>query len=553
MLDEGRIMLKDVISVSLISCLSMLVSSVKGEDQLVQGTQGPFKPDVTSLRKFQCPDWFKEAKLGFWAHWGPQAQGAMGDKYARGMYVQGHPQYEAHVQKYGHPSKVGYKDVIESWEAEKFTPRYADFLMKLYKRAGASFFVAMAHHHDNFDMWDSKHHLWDVVKKGPRKNVMAIWEKATRENGLRFGVTSHVASAPEFFEAARESDKTGPLAGVPYDGADPRNSELYCPSNWENDDFNWPLRWYNRLKDVVDQHRPDILYFDGGVPYFETYGKALLAHYYNQNASDHGGHREGLVLSKRIEENRGFTVWDFEFSVILDKLPEPWVADMFLGHWYWNADYETGPIPYSDPDFLIDFLIDVASKNGRLMMNIPQRADGTVHDAVIHSLEEMADWMAVNGESILGTIPWKVFGEGPSALHHGVEEDLRRKGESKAHFYYFKGYGREHVRFMQSPDGETFYVIVLGWPQTYANGWPGHRMQLAIRSMQIDDTAPDARVELLGSEEPISYKIDDQKRLVISIPELRHEERPSKYAFAFRLNGFEISLSREGAAKRPIR
>ncbi len=513
--------------------------------------RGPFAPSKDSLEQFECPQWFKEAKLGFWAHWGPQAQGGMGDKYAYGIYVQGDKRYQAHVKKYGHPSQFGYKDIIEMWKAGKFTPEYADFLLKLYKRAGADFFVCMAHHHDNFDMWDSKHHSWDVMEKGPRKNIMSMWEKATRSNGLKFGVTSHVASAPRFFAAARGSDKKGPLAGVPYDGADPKNEDLYCVDDWQSEEYNWPLRWYRRLKDVVDQHRPDILYFDGGIPHFDTYGKKLLAHYYNQNMADHNGRQQGVVLSKAIEHDGNFTVWDFEYHIVLHKLPRPWVADTFLGHWYWNEEYEDGLIPYNDPDFLVDFLIDVVSKNGRLMLNIPQRADGTVHDSIIHSLEEMADWMAVNAESLNETRPWEIYGEGPSAVQYGVKEETLAKGEFSTHFYYLKGYDSEHVRFMQSRDGKSFYIFVLGWPRTYQMGWPSGSMLLPIRSVQIDKKSEDARLQLLGSERRISYIIDDDKMITITVPNLPEKDLPCKYAYVFKLTGFDVSLSEYGAAHKP--
>ena len=63
---------------------------------------GPFEPTVESLKTYQAPDWFRDAKFGIWAHWGPQAVPRKGDWYARWMYVPGHPFYAHHIEKYGH-------------------------------------------------------------------------------------------------------------------------------------------------------------------------------------------------------------------------------------------------------------------------------------------------------------------------------------------------------------------------------------------------------------------------------------------------------------------
>ena len=68
---------------------------------------GPFTYEPESLRTFQCPDWFRDAKLAFWSHWGPQAVPMYGDWYARHLYVEGQDQYRHHWRVYGHPSKVG--------------------------------------------------------------------------------------------------------------------------------------------------------------------------------------------------------------------------------------------------------------------------------------------------------------------------------------------------------------------------------------------------------------------------------------------------------------
>ncbi|NLN41237.1 MAG: alpha-L-fucosidase, partial [Clostridiales bacterium] len=98
-----------------------------------------FLPSFESLREYECPDWFRDAKFGIWSHWGPQSVPMAGDWYARQMYIQGSPQYNYHVRRYGHPSKLGYKDICASWKAENV---HRQELMSLYKKAGARYIVA---------------------------------------------------------------------------------------------------------------------------------------------------------------------------------------------------------------------------------------------------------------------------------------------------------------------------------------------------------------------------------------------------------------------------
>ena len=177
--------------------------------------KGPFSPNWNSLAKYTTPDWFRDAKFGMWAHWGAQCQPEHGDWYARHMYDEGNDHYKYHLEKYGHPSKVGFKDVIHQWKAERWNPQQ---LVELYKNAGVQYFVAMANHHDNFDNYNSRYQRWNSVNMGPQKDLIDGWAKSAKKQGLRFGVSVHSAHAWNWYETAQRSDKQGPMAGIPYDG-----------------------------------------------------------------------------------------------------------------------------------------------------------------------------------------------------------------------------------------------------------------------------------------------------------------------------------------------
>jgi alpha-L-fucosidase len=159
--------------------------------QLPPIAAGPFKPEWNSLTNYQtAPEWFRDAKFGIWAHWGPQCEPEHGDWYARSMYEEGSGNYKSHLVEYGHPSTNGFKDVIHVWKAEHFDP---DKLLKFYKDNGAKIFMALANHHDNFDNFNSKYQPWNSVAVGPHKDLIGGWAAAARKNGLRFGVSVHAS------------------------------------------------------------------------------------------------------------------------------------------------------------------------------------------------------------------------------------------------------------------------------------------------------------------------------------------------------------------------
>jgi len=164
---------------------------------------GKYQPTWESLKQYGCPDWFRDAKFGIWAHWGPQCQPEHGDWYARGMYEGGSGHNKWHIEHYGDPAHFGFKDVIHAWKAERWDPGK---LMALYKRAGAQYFFAMANHHDNFDLWDSKHQPWNSVALGPRKNIIDGWARAARAQGLKFGISVHAAHAWSWYEPSQKYD-----------------------------------------------------------------------------------------------------------------------------------------------------------------------------------------------------------------------------------------------------------------------------------------------------------------------------------------------------------
>lgn len=113
-------MKKNIFKIILLS--ACIIEGSNAHAQQEQAVQGKFKPTWESLSQYEVPEWFRNAKFGIWAHWGPQCQPEAGDWYGRAMYEEGGAAYKWHLEHYGHPSEFGFKDVINEWKAEKWDP-----------------------------------------------------------------------------------------------------------------------------------------------------------------------------------------------------------------------------------------------------------------------------------------------------------------------------------------------------------------------------------------------------------------------------------------------
>ncbi len=384
-----------------------------------------FEATVESLQQYECPEWFRDAKFGIWSCWNAYTVPGQGDWYARNMYLEGSKAYNYHCETYGHPSQVGYKDVVDLWKGESFNPEEQ---LELFEEAGAKYFIAMANHHDNFDLWDSKYQPWNSVNYGPKRNVIGEWYEAVQKTDLRWGITSHLERTWSWLQVAKLADTKGEYKGVPYDGADPRYEQIYLPVEPTGDTSGsqpinatewWREYWYNRCEDLIDKYNPDLFYVDGGVPFpgddqGQT-GLKMISHLYNHNASLHNGQNEAVMCLKNWYHVAPKGEWglfwdgigtlDFERTRSSEILPEPWQTDTYLGAWTW-----TPTIKYRSAEHLIQELVDVVSKNGNLLLNVSPRPDGTLDDEAIRLLKDIGRWMKINGESIYETRPWLVAG-----------------------------------------------------------------------------------------------------------------------------------------------
>jgi len=480
-----------------------------GEEELdLSIKEGPFQPSWESLRGYRTPEWFRDAKFGIWSHWGPQSVPKYGDWYARNMYREGEPQYLHHWRVYGHPSEVGYKEIVKQWKAEEFEP---ERLMKLFKEAGAQYFVAQAVHHDNFDNWDSRYHDWNSVQVGPGKDIVGAWRTAAEKYDLPFGVSEHLERVPQWFAVNKGCDEEGPYAGVPYDGNDSKYEDFYLP-DWEEEKLWswWGEVWFRRMKDLIDQHRPDLLYSDGarrfkeGIRCDNDLLLSIVAHLYNSKASSSEGMDRAVYTQKDTDPQvYRIGVLDIERGLQSEIDPRPWQTDTSVGNWSYHVSDS-----YKSPGQVIRTLVDIVSKNGNLLLNLPQLPDGSLDEECRYILDELATWFDVNGEGIYSTRPWEASGEGPTAREGGSFEEEALD------------WTEEDFRFTRKED--FLYAFQMKPPES--------KDKIRIKSLARGEAPEVLGVELLGKGSLLFE--EKEEGLQIQLP----EENPTDYVACFRID-----------------
>ncbi len=466
--------------------------SVKISEKAEPMMTGTFQPTWQSFAEnYQVPEWFRDAKFGIWAHWGPQCVEGSGDWMARRLYMEGTDAYKHHLENYGHPSEFGFKDVLPLFKAENWNP---DKLVAFYKEVGAKYFVAMANHHDNYDMWNSKYQEWNSVNIGSHRDIIGEWKAAADKAGLPFGVSVHAEHAWTWYETAQRYDQrsSSPKMAVQYDGNltkedgkgkwwegyDPqhlyRQRHPLSKGSWADWQLGGQWEWkngaaipseefatnfYNRTLDLINNYNPDFIYFDAtGLPLWPVSdaGLKIGAHFYNHNMATHNGKLQAVMTGKILtEEQKRGIVWDVERGAPNAMIPQPWETGTCLGNWHYNQAYYDGGW-YKSAATVIKMLVDVVSKNGNLLLSVPLRADGTFDDKEGAILNDIAAWLKVNGESIYATRPWQIFGEGPIA-----QADIKMKDQGFNEDAYTKS-GADEIRFTQTK--KYLYATALSWP-----------------------------------------------------------------------------------------
>ncbi len=458
-----------------------------------------------SAAQNSCPTWLRDAKFGIFFHWGPYSVAEFQNEwYSRNMYREDLPAHRHHVETYGSIQEFGYKNLINQFTGEHFD---AERWVRLFRRAGARYFIACAEHCDGFSMWDSAVNPCNSVNYGIGRDVIAELKMAADKLDMKFGASLHHSWNWGWFCSTDSlADVYNPKNALFYGNAVPYSASKDFPTYIMPDDA-FQQNWLAKCKEVVDKCLPDTLYFDGRLYIIDEKYRLEFARYYLDAARRAG--KEVVVTYKDKDWHETAGMLDFECHWMEDILPQPWQGDdkMVWRTWSYIKDGE-----YKTPKQLIHQMVDYVSKNGNFLLNIGPKKDGTFDENTIANLEAIGDWLTVNGEAIYDTRPFRVYGEGPTR-----QQNVRGPSLPE-HLLPFTA---EDIRFTQK-DG-VLYAILLGWP--YAG-------KVSIQTLRAGGVLSGAikRVCMLGCDAPLHF-VQDAAALTVTLP----KEQPCREAFVLKI------------------
>jgi alpha-L-fucosidase len=472
-----------------------------------QDNDGPYRPDWSSLQKYEVPDWYKDAKFGIFLHWGVYSVPAFGNEwYPRNMYKPDTEEYKHHLGTYGPQTKFGYKDFIPLFHAEHFDPAA---WARLFKEAGAKYVVPVFEHHDGFAMYDSTLSDWTAAKMGPHRDLWGDLAKAVRSEGLRLGASSHRVEHNFFLDGGRKIDS---------DVNDPQFAAFYGPAHaWQESKqtllTDWTYvsdayldDWLARDAEIVKKYHPDLFYFDWwiGQPRVRRHLAEFAAFYYNQAASRHSA----TVINYKLDAmEKHSAVLDIERGQLNDIRPLYWQTDTSISNKSWGyIEHDS----FKSGQTIVQQLVDIVSKNGNLLVNIGPRSDGTIPDEVQSVLREVGSWLKINGEGIYGTRAWKIYGEGPTKIVEGAFHDTDAQPFTDHDFRF------------TTKDG-ILYAFELAWPTG------GEVVIHSLTPTQLNEQKISS-VSLLGLSSPVTFE-SRPDGLHLHVP----TALPGKYAYCFKI------------------
>ena len=232
-----------------------------------------FQPNDEDLVNYEVPEWYADAKVGYWAIYGLYSIPAYGSEwYGRFMYYTedgankdnnnmpfGMQISNSHRERYGNPKEFGYKDFIPMFKADKFDANeWLDFCVE----GGGRFFTMIGIFHDNFCMYDSAVNPFNSADMGPNRDFVAELREATYKRGLRFGLSNHSAWNSTFFQYNEAN------------GFDASLETLWLYGGGKVDE-SAVQRWWDQTIEMADKYQPDLYYFDwcwNISPLFESAG-----------------------------------------------------------------------------------------------------------------------------------------------------------------------------------------------------------------------------------------------------------------------------------------
>jgi alpha-L-fucosidase len=465
-----------------------------------------FEPTWESLMQHEAtPQWYQDAVLGFYFHWGPYSVPSFFCWGYWTMYVPGSDAYNLVKEKYGEPGiEWGYKDFVPLWKAPNYNP---DDWAALFKYAGADFAGPGAEHHDGFALWDTEFDEWNSYDMGPGIDIVGTLVEAIRKQGMKTSVAVHFWRTWITYDTGRRLCPPG------VDVNDPQYEGLYeavhepthrRPIDNKYPGADWPEEYWaervNKWKEIVDKYKVDLIWcehMDSGEPP-DQYKREMLAYYFN--AAQKWG-EEVVVTSKKLWETRrqdlppAISPINREIGVLNQPRPQKWQTDIPLGK-TWSYSPDVGCKPVKE---LVELIVNNVSKNGIAFFSVAPKPDGSLPEAQVEGLTKLGDWMAINKEALYATVPASFDMSGTNKWQDGSMRFLRKQ--------------------------EYLYVVDLEKP---------------VAPLVLPDVWPlkGSEIYMLGYDKPLKWYVDAEDNVVIEqVP----DPLPCDYAWSFKIQVLDKS------------
>lgn len=454
--------------------------------------EGPFEPTWESIEAgYEVPEWFRDGKLGIMLHWGLYSVAAYHNEWYQ-KYIYGNAGIrDWHIRNFGPLDEFGYIKLADQF-ATKFDP---NAWAELFKKAGATYVIPIAEHHDWFSLWDSQVSPWNAKAMGPKRDLIGELATAVRAQGMKFGVSNHSIEHYTFINQR-------PPAGMPSDLDDPQYADFYWVNHTPENLQRFLELWILKNYELIDKYRVDMLWFDNGINAraYDPLKLKVAAYYYNR-ARQWG---KEVSISTKDSAYLAGSIMDYERQgrAPTELTDYVWQPDDPIGPTFGYTTIDRGKstdrttdMAAARPGSIIQRLVQNVSRNGNYLLNISPRGDGTIPENQQQVLLEVGKWLGVNGEAIYGTRPWTISEEG------------------RVHF---------------TTKGDTLYAIALAWP--------GDAMTIAALARGKAPSGTIRKVELLGNTATLDFT-QDAEGLKIKMP----AEEPGDYAVALKITGLKLN------------
>ena len=458
-----------------IAAMSLLTVSAQGP------TPASYEPTIESLNKHPLPQWYADAKLGIFIHWGLYSvpgwaplvhpshdfssqdyitNNPYAEWYLNTMRIEGSPTQRYHAEHYGadydyYNFAPTFNQDIQKWNPETWATIFRD--------AGAKYVVLTSKHHEGFTLWPSAtpNPTLPVDRQHASRDIVGELTAAVRQQGMRMGL---------YYSGGYDwTFVPGPI----------RKKEDYQTVKPQSEAYGKYADAH--MRELIARYQPALLWNDIDYPKL-GHPLEIMAEYYKAVP-------DGVVDDRFGVPHADFKSPEYE---TLDKIsPTKWEECRGLGRsfGYNRAEGEAETIA---PDELIHLLVDIVSKNGNLLLDVGPESNGTIPEVQMRRLRALGEWLHVNGEAIYGTRPWK-----------------RATGETA------DGIG---VRFTSKR--EVTYATLMGEPKTPS---------VTVKALTAKRGS---KIYLLGDAKPLAWS-QQHGDLKIELP----ASLPGKYAFVLKIDG----------------